>query len=93
MKLPFLDRHIILAAFWLTVLTEVGCLARTEALAARLGSPFSVCLGTLLANLLLLAAAFVLAGWIQRFPASLLRLLAALIFLLLGVLALVDRHL
>lgn len=76
--------------FWLTFITafsaEFACLARTIAIVSKFGSPLSVCLGTLLGNVLLLLPIFLWGDKLQQYlPEPLVRVVVGLLFIIMGI--------
>jgi Ca2+/H+ antiporter, TMEM165/GDT1 family len=92
MKHPLFDLQVFWAAFLTASIAEVACLVRTEAVAAHFGSPLSVCLGTLLGNILLLLPVLFFGGALHRLPEAPVRIVSAAIFIAAGVLILLERH-
>jgi putative Ca2+/H+ antiporter (TMEM165/GDT1 family) len=91
MKIPF-DWAVFLAALLVAVSGELACFARTAALVARYGSPLSVVLGTLLGNLVILVPVLLFGAVLHRYlPHDPVRIGAGLLFVVLGVLMMLDK--
>lgn len=82
--------------FWLSLLAvisaELGCFVRTAAIAVRYGSPLSVCLGTLLGNLILLLPIFFVGDWLHRvLPPTPTRVVSGLLLMTIGLIIILSR--
>jgi putative Ca2+/H+ antiporter (TMEM165/GDT1 family) len=91
MRVSF-DASVFLVAFAVTAMAEVACLSRTVALVLRFGSPFSLWLGVMAGNIAVLLPVLLLGDQVSRWlPESVVRIVAGLIFLALGVWTLLSR--
>lgn len=85
MKSP-LDLEVLWAAFLIAATAELGCLSRTAALVLRFDHPLSVCLGTLLGNIVILIPIFFLGNTIGRYlPETPVRIGTSLLFIAMGI--------
>lgn len=84
------------AVFWsavaVVIFAELGCLARTSALAARCGQPWVISAGTMVGTAITMGAG-IYAGQLvhHHLPESAARWLTGLFFLLFGALILSGR--
>ena len=82
--------------FWsavaVVVFAEIGCLARTSALAARYGQPWVIFAGTMVGTAVTMGIGIYAGQWIhQHLSESTTRWLTGLFFLVFGVLVLTGR--
>lgn len=83
---------IFSASMLLVIFAELGCLARTSALAARYGQPWVIFAGTMVGTAITMGAG-ILFGNVARdfFPATTLRWVTGGFFLIFGALVLLGR--
>jgi len=82
--------------FWsavaVVIFAELGCLARTSALAARFGQPWVIFAGTMVGTAVTMGIGIYAGQTIHHFlPESTIRWVTGLFFLLFGVLVLSGR--
>jgi putative Ca2+/H+ antiporter (TMEM165/GDT1 family) len=88
--------HSVWSIFWsavaVVIFTELGCLARTSALAARFGQPWVIFAGTMVGTAVTMGIGIYAGQAIHHLiPETTTRWVTGLFFLLFGVLVLSGR--
>lgn len=87
-------QHVLGVTILTVVFAELGCFFRTAALVDKLGCPAAVCLGTLIANVIIVLPILIGGEWLHRvLPPIAARVVSGLVLVLLGFLILIGREL